>query len=161
MNADEMRAGVGEAHAGRVAGRYLGGGAAGRVRGGNNLGMTRAGEAAARPQNPPQIRVWRGQAPHKWLVEQQRIGRRAWIMAFSEIVSHHERLEGVYATASAPSDSAEGRRSGEWSEAILTKTVPRSNLRTPQAESTPRPPLVLTKTGSYVAPESNKGPLHT
>jgi hypothetical protein len=55
-------------------------------------------------------RVWRGQAPHKWLVRQQRMGRGAWIMVSSEIVSHHGRLEGVYATASAQCDSAYGVR---------------------------------------------------
>jgi hypothetical protein len=33
------------------------------------------------------------------------MGRRAWIMVSSEIVSHHARLEGVYATASRESDT--------------------------------------------------------
>jgi hypothetical protein len=33
--------------------------------------------------------------------EEAEKGRGAWIMVSSEIVSHHERFEGVYATARA------------------------------------------------------------
>ena len=45
-------------------------------------------------------RVGRGQASHRWIVRQQRMRHRAWIIASSEFVSHPVHLEGVYATDS-------------------------------------------------------------
>jgi hypothetical protein len=48
---------------------------------------------------------WRGQASHKWLVKQQRMGSRAESWGSSEFASHHGRLAGVYATASTTTRS--------------------------------------------------------
>ena len=46
------------------------------------------------------------------------MGRRAWIVASSEFVSHRMHLEGVYATASAQSNSVKHER---WSRFDVTR----------------------------------------